>query len=211
MAEYPTNSSLSLGASNKEATQLSPVKVESVIDGKSKVKTKPNKGIKSFLLAQDFKDIKEGVVNDIIRPKIKDIAYTIVQGCVNTIDSSIQMMIFGDVKRNPNARPGDRVSYTQYSTPRRMQPATPSMNSVYECDSLGYESRGDAEAVLASMVNHLMYYPFVTVAQMYEFSGLTLQNWTANNYGWSDLTGVSVKRSFDGDYVIDLPKARPIQ
>ena len=207
--DYPSNSSLALGTSSKDASQPAPVKVESVVDTKAKVKTRSNKGIKGFLLEQDFRDIKEGVINDIIRPKVRDMIYNFFENCVNTIESSIQMMIFGDVRRSPSNRPGDRVSYNQYSSVKRTQ-SIPSMNTAFNCDDLSYETRGDAEAVLASMIKHLSRYPFVTVAQMYEFSDVTSQNWTANDYGWTDLTGVTVKRSFDGDYIIDLPRAKPI-
>ena len=206
--DYPSNSSLAMGTPNKKGPPEPPASVESVVDSKAKVKTRSGKGLRGFLLAQDFRDIKDGVIDDIIRPKIKDIVYNIAESIGNTIDSSIQMMIFGDVKRSPSNRIGDRVSYNQYSN-RKAAPA-PTMSAAYSCDDLSYETRGDAEAVLTSMREHLNQYPFVTVAQMYEFSGLTMQNYTANNYGWTDLSGVSVKRSFDGDYIIDLPRARPI-
>lgn len=207
--DYPTNSSLALGTSSKDASQPVPVKVESVVDKKAKVKTKQS--VKRFFLEQDLKDIKEGVVKDVIRPKVQEMLYNFVENCMATIESSIQMMIFGDVRRNPNARPGDRVSYNQYSSAKRIsQSVTPSMNTAFNCDDLSYETKGDAEAVLISMREHLAEYPFVTVAQLYEFSGLVSQNYTNNNYGWTDLEGVTVKRSFDGDYVIDLPRAKPV-
>lgn len=207
--DYPTNSSLALGTSSKDASQPVPVKVESVVDKKAKIKSKQS--VKRFLLEQDLKDIKEGVVNDIIRPKVREMLYGFVENCINTVESSIQMMIFGDVRRNPNAKPGDRVSYNQYSSARRIsQTTTPSMNTAFNCDDLSYETKGDAEVVLESMIAHLAEYPFVTVAQLYEFSGLSSQNYTNNNYGWTDLDGVTVKRSFDGDYIIDLPRAKPV-
>ena len=158
------------------------------------------------MFSQDFRDIKQGIFDDIIRPKIKEMAYRLVENIVNTIDSSFQMMIFGDVRKTP-PRPGDRVSYNQYSTNKRL---TPQLSVAYNCDDLTYETRGDAEAVLAAMQDHLRRFPYVEVSRMYEFSNLSMPNWTSNNYGWDDLDGVSVKRTLDGDYIIDLPRAKPI-
>lgn len=206
MAEYPTNSSLNLGSPNNGAPQTPPVKVESVVSGKVK---KKNKKLRNFILAQDFRDIREGVIDDIVRPGMKDIIYNIFQKTQNWIDAGFQMMLWGDYKKNPNQK-GDKVSYNQYSNGARRPSSSPSMTSTLSDIGLIYESRGDAEGVLKSMIEHLDEFPFVTVAQMYEFSDQGYNNYMYNNYGWTDLTGVRVKGSFDGGYIIDLPRAKPL-
>ena len=207
MAEYPTNSSLNLGSPNDGKPQTPPVKVESVISGK--VKKKPNRKLRNFILAQDFRDIREGVIDDIVRPGAKDIIYNIFQKTQSWIDAGFQMMLWGDVKKSPSSQRGDRVSYNQYSNTAR-RTSSPSMTSSLSDIGLIYESRGDAERVLVSMQEHLEQYPVVTVAQMYEFSDIDYNNYMYNNYGWTDLTDVKVRGSFDGGFVIDLPKAKPI-
>lgn len=207
MAEYPTNSSLNLGSSNNGTPQTPPVKVESVVSGKVK---KKNKKLRNFILAQDFRDIREGVIDDIVQPGMKDIIYDIFKKAQNWIDAGFQMMLWGDVKRSLNGQKGDKVSYNQYSNNNRRASSSPSMTSTLSDIGLIYESRGDAEGVLTSMLQHLEDFPFVTVAQMYEFSDQGFSNYMYNSYGWTDLTGVKVKGSFDGGYIIDLPRAKPL-
>jgi len=203
MNDYPTNIDMPSAQNNED------VKVSSVITSTPKTKPQTPKGVKGFLIQNDFRDIRDGVINDIIAPKVKDLFYDIIEGIVGTIESSFQMMIFGDYRPSTSSRRiGDRVSYNSFS--KKQNSPTPSVSSAFICDDLSYESKGDAELVLMAMKEHLRVYPYVTVAQMYEFSNMSQPNWTSNNYGWNDLSGAMVKRNFDGEYIIDLPKAKPI-
>ena len=207
--EYPSNANMPVSTLTQPPVLKSPEKSASVIASPAKVKP-ASKGIKRAIFAQDFKDIKQGVIDDIIRPKIKDMVFELADNVMNTISCSLQMMIFGDVRRSQN-RPMDRVSYNQYAYPsRKIAPApTPTLSASYNCDNLVYETKGDAEVVLAAMQEHLRHYPYVEVSRMYEFSNLSMPNWTSNNFGWDNLDGVTVKK-IDGDYIIDLPRAKPI-
>jgi len=204
--EYPSNANL---AAKETPKQPEKIKVESVISGKAKTKPAKRNNVKNFIFAQDLKDVKDGIIQDVIRPKIQEWLYRVANDIAGTIDSTFQMMLWGNVRKTPGRTVGDKVSYNQCSS--RPQSSAPSMTVAYNsADDITYESRGDADVVLASMKEHLQTYPYVTVAQMYEFSDLSAPNWTTNNFGWSDLTGVEVKRSFDGDYYIDLPRAKPL-
>ena len=210
--EYPTNSSLMMGAPVKDNPQLPPPPppAESVVSGKTATKSRVSKRLRNQIFAQDFRDVKEGVVDDIIRPRIKELIYDIFKGFLNSADSTLQMMIWGEERRNPNFRVGDRVSYNQMSNRRPMSSSSPSMTSAFNCDDIIFENRGDAEVVLQYMYDYLSKYRNVTVAQMYEFAGQQ-SPWTANKYGWTDLTGTTIRSCFDGGYVINLPRAQPVQ
>lgn len=210
--EYPTNSSLMLGNVDKDTPQLPkpPEKVESVVTGKTTTRTRMSKRLRNSIFAQDFRDVREGVVDDIVRPRIKELIYDIFKGFLNSADSTLQMMIWGEERRNPNNRIGDHVSYNQFSNRRPPQSSAPSMTSAFNCDDIIFETRGDAEVVLAYMYDYVNQYHSVSVANMYEFAGMQ-SPWTANNYGWNDLTGTSIRPCFDGGYIIDLPRARPLQ
>ena len=203
--DYPSNAGMGQQAPKQ------PEKVESVISSTPKVKARTAKGLKGIIFSQDFRDIKDGVYEDIVKPKIKEFVYAAINNISETINSSLQMMIFGDVRQRSSnyglRRPGDKVSYNQYSSSK---PPTPTMTVAYDCSDLTYDSRGDAEIVLASMRDHLYQYPYVTVAQMYEFSNLKSPSYTSTNYGWDNLDGVQVKRTLEGDYVIDLPRAKAL-
>lgn len=204
--DYPSNANMGSVQTNE------PPKVDSAITSTPKQKSMSRGGVKNFVFQQDFNDIKEGVIKDIVKPKIQDWVYNVVEDVLSSVSSTIQMMIFGDVKYRTggSGRVGDRVSYNQFSNKNRTGTIAPTISSSFASDSIQYESRGEAEAVLASMQAHLQMYPVVTVAQMYEFSNLKTPNYTTNNYGWTDLSEARIRRDWDGDYVIDLPRAKPV-
>lgn len=207
--DYPSNVNL---PSAKDQTPKQPDHVESVIDSKPKTKSNKVKSIKGTIFEQDLRDIKDGLYQDVIKPKMKDIVYNITGSIGDMIDYGIQMMIWGDARRPVSRRPGatnNNTPYNQFSS-RKPVTSSPSMSATYTCDDLTFESRGDAEAVLAAMRDHLTQYPYVSVSQMYQFANATPPAYTSNNYGWDRLDGVQVRRTFDGDYCIDLPKAKPL-
>ena len=205
--EFENNSNMG----KDTVAQAEPEKVESTVYKKPKIKPK-RKGLKGIIFLQDFRDIKDGIYQDVLEPKIRETIYGLAEnvsnGITDTINNTLQMMIFGDVRRTSNQRrPGDKVSYNQYSNRRVV--SSPSMSTSYECDDLSWDTRGDAEYVLNLMREHLQEYPWVTVARMYEFAEMTAPNASCNNYGWTNLDGVQV-RSRDGGYIIELPRAKPI-
>ena len=59
-----------------------------------------------------------------------------------------------------------------------------------------------------NMLDTVERYGFVTVADMYDMTGIT-PPWTAGSYGWMGLRYIEVKRGRDG-YYLQLPKAMPI-
>lgn len=69
-----------------------------------------------------------------------------------------------------------------------------------------YETRADAEKVLNGMSEIINEYGFVTVADLYDISGLPGAYYTDSSIGWKgSIEEPTIKRVRDG-YVIDLPK-----
>lgn len=69
-----------------------------------------------------------------------------------------------------------------------------------------YETRDDAEKVLNGMSEIIDNYGFVTVADLYDISGLPGAYYTDSIIGWKgSIKGSTIKKVRDG-YVIDLPK-----
>lgn len=90
-------------------------------------------------------------------------------------------------------------------------PKPNSTENAYFLDQIIYDTRSDAEMVLDELKNRLEDYPYVTVYDLYELSGIESLNWTLTAYGWTDLDEVTVKRSPDNKYYIDLPRATVIK
>lgn len=76
---------------------------------------------------------------------------------------------------------------------------------------LVYETRADAEKVLNGMSEIIDEYGFVTVADLYDISGLPGAYYTDSKIGWKGSIKESIiKRVRDG-YVIDLPKPEVLE
>ena len=52
-------------------------------------------------------------------------------------------------------------------------------------------------------------YRAVSVADMYDLAGLSC-DYTDNKYGWTNISGAKPVRVRDGRYMLDLPRALPI-
>lgn len=72
-----------------------------------------------------------------------------------------------------------------------------------------YDTRKKAEEVLAAMYDVLERYGCVSVLDLYDLSNITQVPYSANKYGWTDLTGARVHRRKGGSYTIDIPR-RPL-
>ena len=80
--------------------------------------------------------------------------------------------------------------------------------SVFDYDDIIFEKRGEAEDVLSRMDELISTYHMASVADLFEFAGLT-GPYTGNRYGWTDIRSASVVRTKDG-YMLKLPRALPL-
>lgn len=84
--------------------------------------------------------------------------------------------------------------------------AWPRRNTMDYMD-IPFQSRPDAEKVLDAMRDILDQYPSVSVADFYDLVGYNYgNNYTCNNYGWTDLSEVTITWS-RGAWYITLPRA----
>ena len=205
MENYAANSykaKADLAAATTE--QKEEKKVEKIISG-NVVARKKSIGRKMFdtFVQEDAGTVKNYILTDVVVPTIK-----------RAIVDTVQLVLYGHTSSN-NRNGSNRstyVSYEQYYArdPRnRQRTVDRRANSVYECQEVTLEDRGDAEDVLRSMNNLINIYRVVSVADLYDLVGMPT-NYTDNNYGWTDLTGTRIIRDRDGYFILDLPKPSPI-
>jgi len=178
----------------KAERQIVPVASGSV---KPKKKTGFNK-LADIFISEDVGNVKEYVVQDIVVPTIK-------KGLMGALD----MILNGGSGYSSDRRRSDsRVTYRKfYDEPRdRHRPRVSSDRFDYA--TISYTTRGEAEAVYAQMLDALDTYGLVTVSDMYDMSRLVPPH-TSNKYGWFSLPEKAVVRS-QGEYILDIPKAEPI-
>lgn len=181
-------------------------KREKVVTGSAKTKKKNELSkFAGSVISEDAKNVKSYILMDVLLPAVKKAVYDI-------FTEGIDMILYGGKgsgKRKSSS--GSKVSYRSYYDDRRHDDDrrdSVRARTRFDYDDIIFETRGDAEAVLDQMQNVLERYKVVTVADMYDLSGLT-EPYTSNKYGWISLTGSRVERLRNG-YVLDLPKISPI-
>lgn len=182
-----------------EETKTTPVITKNVVVKEKRVRSK----LAEAFIGEDVGSVKDYIIFDVIIPAIKN---TIVDGITNTVE-----MIFGVSPRKGKGRNKDYVSYASYYKPDRRDYRRNDFddrNPRYDYRDLTFASRVDADEVLASLKDYVEDYGKASVADLYDFCGVT-GTFQDHKYGWYDLKGVRVVRVKDG-YEIDLPRVRPI-
>ena len=200
--EYKPNSNLSKERAAKEEKKE---KLKPVVSGP--VKTKKKSGVHKFadiFISEDVSSVKSYIIMDVLVPAVK-------KAISDIVTNGIDMILYGG---NGNGRKTTNASYVSYN--RFSSKDDRSRSSVsdarerngYSYDDILFNTRGDAEDVLAQMDAAIDKYGVVTVADMYDLANLT-GRYTDQRYGWTSLRSAEIVRVRDG-YVIKLPKSMVI-
>ncbi|MEG2624228.1 MAG: hypothetical protein RSC06_15145 [Clostridia bacterium] len=199
MSEYRSNSNR---MKEEERQDLPERRAEKVIAGTATQRKKNGLDkLGSIFIANDLKDVKNYILQDVLIPTIKRAFYDIV--CNGT------GMLLGERNPGRGGGPANKVSYRSYYD-RPEDKRTTSNNgsrakSSYSYNDLIFANRGDAEVVLERMCELLDHFDAVSVADLCDLAGES-SNYTDNKYGWTNLDDARVRSVRDG-YIIELPKA----
>ena len=172
-------------------------RTEKVTEGKTTVRTTTH--LRDLFVPEDIHAVREHIVRDVVGPAIKKVLFDVLV-------SGVEAFLYPNGK--PGGSSGTKISYNGFFSgqqPTSRAPAQPYRSSVIDCESVIFQSRTDAEAVLDALYETLRDYHAVRVADFYEAAGVTFDNYMANSYGWTDLSGAKILMTYDG-YVIRMPK-----
>lgn len=207
MEKYESNSRLSKER-RAEAAKNDKPKVEKVVSGKVKTRENKSRKILGTFISTDANSVWEAIFMDVLVPSLKKL----VSEGVNT---AADLFLYGESRGRRDGRSESKVSYRRYYDDRygdrresERRRGTAATRNRFDYDELVYETRGEAEMVLDSMKDTVEEYGLVSVADMYDFSGVSAP-FTSHDYGWTSLRAAEVRRVRDG-YVLDLPKFMPI-
>lgn len=208
MFDYKSNTDKDKQAEEQNETKRKDIKP--VVKGETQIYKKSylNKMLHAFI-AEDIENLPNVIFSEIIGPSIKRSLLDI------GIDTCYR--IFGDGVLPPRSS-RSRTEYGRCYTTDIVRPKNTSdaMNSIslqdYRGDVQPYNTvafiyRPDAETVLESMLEAISVYGSVSVADYYEWGGVPNDNYTLNNYGWTDLSTARITQVRDGRYILKLPKA----
>lgn len=158
------------------------------------------------LVSDDAANVKERLITDILIPKFKDLI-------VGSIKYAADFIFYGGRGTDSYSKSSSGPKTVSYSSLysqqyNNYQPQKP-RNSVYEVGDVTFDTRAEAEDVLFALRDALNRYGVVSVADYYDTFG-GAHDFTANKYGWRDLSTADVI-SVRGRYSITLPRAVPIE
>lgn len=203
VADYKPNSNKYKEEQKALQAQAKPV-VKPVVTGKTQTKKNEVRKFTRDFFAEDWESIKKFIKQDILIPAVKRTFYDVFEG-------GLSRALFGGQGGGSRHRSSaDKVSYRDYTaSSRKSDNYRSGTRSVLDYDDIIFDSRGDAEAVLTTMIDIIDQYEEVSVAALYELANVRNAPHTANKYGWDNLSRAYVDRNRDG-YVIKLPRAMPL-
>jgi len=205
--EFPPNSVRAQKESEAESPEDK--KVEPVVKGEVTRRKKPlGKRFHETFLGGDARGTAQYVVFSVLIPAAKDML-------VEAGAQGIERLVYGESKRRGGYRGSMATGHIAYNRPPgvsdRPPPATLSRRarSRFDFDEIILQSRGEAEEVLDRMFDLLSRYDSVSVADLYELTGVQSAH-TDQKWGWTDLRGSSVHRTRTGGFLLDLPEPNPL-
>lgn len=195
-------------------TQLStgqkPKEIKPVAKGS--IKKEPlGKKFKRIFLSEDINTVGDFIFIDVFVPAIKDLVANIIYNTTNVV-------LYGKSSASGYLRPGSPQNQQQRASlywnsavsgsrayVGQSQPTSQNVRAANNFRDIVYPERAKAEAVLNELYALITTYGCATVSDIYQLSGISSDNFTNNDYGWTNLQGSGVSRTRDG-FVLDLPK-----
>lgn len=186
----------------QKKASLDEKKVEKIVKGNTKIKKRGEMSkLADVFIAEDANNVKSYILMDVLVPTIK-------KAIVDIVTDAVNMIFLGGTGRSKSSGSSvNYVSYSRFADPKERRPE-PRVTSRFDYDSIVFEYRGDAEAIIEQMEGIIASYGFVTVADLFDMAGRT-HPYTSNDYGWTSLRSADVVHVREG-YILKLPKAMPI-
>ena len=180
---------------------------------------------KDFLFSGDTKDVKDYIVEETIKPAIRD-------GIYDVFMNFIEGMIYGDSamgkrRRKSKGKSYEKTSYTSYykNTSKYEDDRKEHRSSTREKLDLDYiefldpdlsqrENFEKAQDVVAGMIARIERYSTgASVQDVYDFCSISCTDWNATEWGWTDAEefekGCFIKK-VRGGAILSLPAPEPL-
>lgn len=194
---------------NRRTTSAQPEKkVERVTSVEAKRRKKPlGRQFRETFVGGDARTATQYVIFEVLVPAMKD-------ALAEAGSQGIERLIFGESRRRgagrPPTGPTGYINYQQQSRGPQQRSISPRARSRHDFDEIVLESRTEAEDVLERLFDLLSKYEAVTVADLYDLTGLPSTH-TDHKWGWTELRGTNVRRLGRNGYLLDLPSPEPLR
>lgn len=207
MQEFPANS-------NKAKAAAEPRERIAQVTSAETVRRKRGLGqkFKETFIGGDARSATEIVFFEVIIPSVRDTLY-------DAFDAGMRSLIFGDHKKHRTSGSTSgysalgHVAYNRMSQPSTTRTETRSISrrarARHDFDDVIIPTRQEAEETLDRMFEWLSRYGRVSVAELYELTGVQSSH-TDEKWGWTELQGSKPIRLRTGGWLLDLPDPEPL-
>lgn len=205
MQDFPANSRKSQERSDGPPEDGGTRRVEQITSAEA-VRRKRGLGrqFKDTFISGSARSAAEYMFTDVVVPAVRDTLFDAIQG-------GIERLIYGE-SRSGGIRRGappsypdlGRVNYGNYSKPPTPRSLSQQARARHDFGEIVIQNRHEAEDVLDLMLEELSRYGAVSVATLYELTGIQSTH-TDHRWGWTALRGVKPRRLRDGRYSLALP------
>lgn len=205
MEEYKPNSNKF--KTEQKANSEEKQKMEKVISGTAKTKKKSElTKFTDVFVSEDARNVKDYLLNDIAIPSAKNTLYDLVT-------RGLSFILFGRNAASGKATPASKINYGGFfkgdSRQSSFSSAPRERRGTLDYDEIVFNTRGDAEVVLDTMDAAIEKYGHVSVLDLYDMVQLDAP-YTADKYGWLDISSAKVVPARGGGYMLKLPRAVPL-
>ena len=212
MEEFPDNSDKS--KDEKEASESA--ETEKVIVGTAKQRKKPlSKRFREVFIEDDAQSVVGYVMMDVLVPAARDM---IIDAGTSFLEQTFGGQAGSRTRRRGGRSDAGRVNYGGFSAPPRQDPrirereerryARP-VRDTHGIDDVVLQTRAEADLVLDNLYMKLEKYDQVTVSDLLSSVGIT-PAFTDDRWGWTSLSGSSIRRLGREGYVLNLPRVESL-
>lgn len=195
---------------DKEAATDEPREALPQITSQAGVQRKKTLGrkFKEAVTGDDARSVVNYVFFDVVVPAAKNMF-------MDAINEGLSRALWGDARRGRSIIGGTSGSnnYVPYnkigSNPNPVQSSGRALSqqarATHNFDEIVLPSRGEAEVVLATLLDRIEKYDVATVSDLYDLVGIT-GNFQDNAWGWVNLAGSTIDRAGREGYLLSLPR-----
>lgn len=212
MQDFPANSAKARARSEGSPQDQRPKKIEQVTSaGAVRRKRGIGRQFKETFVGGSARMAFDYMILEVVIPSVKDMLTEAMQ-------SGIEKLIYGDARPRrgmsvPSSYSGlGHVNYQGMSSNKLPTTRTLSRGSRTRHDfgEIVIQSRQEAEEVIDRMFDVLSRYGTVTVADLYDLTGIQSGH-TDTKWGWTSLRGAKASRMRNGGFLLDLPNPESLE
>lgn len=208
MQDFPANSQAAKAKTEPRE------KIEAVTSAET-VRRKRGLGrqFKETFIGGDARSSMEYVVFDVLIPSAKDMMF-------DAFESGLRSYLFGGNSKPRRGggssgypAPGhvayNRVPPANSARPTEQRSLSRRSRARHDFDDVVIPTRREAEEVIDQMFEVLSRYGSVSVADLYELTGIQSSH-TDMKWGWTELRGAKALPRRQGGFLLDLPEPEPL-